>query len=219
MPYLERPWIIDESHFSEGTWIPERHLNEWEARGKDLPLREAWIQASGPTQEQEALLSNLGDKERDQYLKLLGQDIGNAQRDGMLYANFLEILKTDPSDAVADGVVDKMQRLGLASTSWPFAVGGPPPHESPRPWEKVLDWLLRLLANVSKFVMNCVHFAMVSLAPTGVSAVAVGVALPLSVSFEFPTQMFTQPRGAGWSRARTLLDGIIEEISTRAFSD
>jgi hypothetical protein len=219
MPYLDRDWMLDSGEFlSAGTWIPETNWDRWQSRGVGRPLRLAWCQESGPDQTQRMEFERLNEAVQMEYLGVLGRDIGSVQRDGLFYSNFVESLKNSPTNLVADEVVDRMQMLGFASASWPFPVGGPPPHESPRPWKRVLDWLLKLLAKAGKFLLNCVEFAMVTLRPLGASAVAVGVAWPLSVSFEFPPELFQDPQGLGWSKARTVLDNIIAEMAERAFA-
>jgi hypothetical protein len=69
----------------------------------------------------------------------------------------VERLKNAPSDATADAVVEQMLALGFVSASWPEAVGGPPPHESPRPVRRVLNWLFELAAKVGRFILKCLE--------------------------------------------------------------
>lgn len=150
-------------------------------------------------------------------MRVLAGDIISAQGDAFLYANLVERLKNSPSDATADEVVDQMTTLGLASAGWPEAVGGPPPHQSPRPWRKVLDWLRRMAAGVAGFLLRCVEAAGVSLHRAGVTAVAVGVSFPVpDVSFEFSTDVFARPQE--WQQARDFLEGMLTELREKVFS-
>lgn len=121
----------------------------------------------------------------EEVLPVLAADIVSAQRDRLVYTNLIERLKSSPSDATADALVDEMITLGFASASWPSEVGGPPPRGSLRPWKQVLNWLLRQAAKVATFLFDCVDRAIASLRAFGVTAVAVGLSWAPEVSFEF----------------------------------
>ena len=145
MPYLDREWMIGNEHLHAGTWVPERNWDRWQRRAADVtPGSLPW--RSEPDPSAPPRLS-------DGQLTILAGDMASAQRDAHIYANLIERLKNSPSDANADAIVEQMQTLGFASASWPEAVGGPPPHQSPRPWAWVLDWLLGLAAKVAKFLL------------------------------------------------------------------
>lgn len=212
MPYLDRLWIVDGKELPLGTWVPERNWDRWWKREEDLPGAERprlqWRRRDMPT-------VSSPERVTDACLAVLARDIASAQRDGFLYTNLIERLKDAPSDATADEVVEQMRTLGLASADWPEEVGGPPRRESPRPVRKVLDWLLGLAAQVAKFLMDCVGCVAASLSELGVSAVALGISWPPSVSFEFPPGLLVDPT---WSRARAFFDHLLAELSEKVFS-
>lgn len=219
MPYLDGNWMSDRDEIPAGMWIPETNWDRWSSRGRDRPLRQLWDREPEPYAAPdlwESEFAKLRESEQDKYLEILGRDIGSVQRDGLFYSNFVERLKNSPSDSLADEIVNRMQTLGFVSAMWPYAVGGPPPHESPRPWKTVLDWLLKLLSKVGKFLLNAVAFTTVTLRHLGLSAVAVSVGWPLSVSFEFPPDLFRDP--PTWNRARMFLDNILTEMGDKAFA-
>jgi hypothetical protein len=138
MPYLDQPWRPPEE-FPEGTWVPEMDPRGWLARHRDLP-HASWVRREGLTTPDQSYLlsSNVKDEEKIKYLDALGADIGNAQRDGFLYANFLEQLKRaapvstgdTSADQAADDVVERMKTMGLTSAHLDERHGGPPPSKS-----------------------------------------------------------------------------------------
>jgi hypothetical protein len=215
MPYLNENWTVDGEYLDKGIWIPERGWAHWKERDAHREFRRYWDQESASSENNLPTLSNLSNEAREGRLRVLGGDIGSVERDGLFYSNFVECLKNSPKDSVADEVVDRMQMLGFASAGWPPAVGGPPPHESPRPWGKVLDWLLGLLAKVGKFLLNVVTVATRTLHDFGLSSVSVGIGWPLTVSFEFPKETVQDDRW--WTNARVMLDSIIGEMGSQAF--
>jgi hypothetical protein len=90
----------------------------------------------------------------------LGADIGGVKRDSLFYVNLLEQLKNSigpyesSNDMSADSVIERMQTPGFTSCSYSELQGGPPEGQSPRPWRKVLDWLLGLQAQVVEFLTS-----------------------------------------------------------------
>jgi hypothetical protein len=210
MPYLEREWMIGTEKVHAGAWVPERNWDRWQRRAAaSAPGELSW--RSEPNPSPPPTLS-------DASLTVLAGDIVSAQRDALVYGNLIERLKNSPSDATAGEVVEQMQTLGFVSASWPEAVGGPPAAQSPRPFRRVLDWLLGLAAKVARFLLSCVECAMASLASLGVTAVALGVSWAPEVSFEFPTDMHTPERHEEWRRARQFLDDMLTELDQKVFS-
>jgi hypothetical protein len=208
MPYLERKWIIDSDELQAGLWVPERNWDRWKQRAANVPPGELPWRLEQPPSPSPQL--------SEEHLTVLAGDIVSAQRDALIYANLIECLKNSPSDTTADEVVERMQTLGLTSASWPEVVGGPPRHQSPRPFRRILDWLLRLAAKVARFLLTCVECAMASLALLRVTAVAVGISWMPQVSFEFPTDMHTKPEE--WRRARKFLGDMLTELQEKVFS-
>jgi hypothetical protein len=203
MPYLERKHVIDDEVIPEGTWVPEHGWDRWQERAKGI--RAPWREDMKP----ESLPKPL----RVEAQAVLAADMASVQRDGFIYANLIEQLKNSPNDRTADKVVGQMKALGLASATWPEPAGGPPAPKSARPFKKVLDWLFRLRAQVTRFLMNTVNFVMTSL--DSVSAVAVGV-VPPSVSFEFPSSLFDDPQA--WDRTWGFLDKVTAESGEPVFA-
>ena len=208
MPYLDRNWIIGTEELYAGVWVPERNWDRWQRRAANVaPGQLPWRTELNPTPPPPL---------SEESLTVLAGDIVSAQRDALVYGNLVERLKNSPTDATADEVVEHMQTLGFASASWPEPVGGPPPHDSPRPFRRVLDWLLGLAAKAARFLLTCVECAMASLALLGVTAVAVGISWAPEVSFEFPTDVDT--RQQEWQRARKFLDDMLTELQQKVFS-
>jgi hypothetical protein len=208
MPYLDEDWEIDAEEVETGTWIPERNWDRWRERAMHVSESELIWRHREVIEEPPVELD-------DAALAVLAGDIASAQRDAFVYTNLIERLKNSPSDTVADEVVEEMMTLGFVSAGWPEYVGGPPEPESPRPFRRVLDWLLRLAAKVNKFLLNCVHFVMASL--SGISAVAVGISWgPPSVSFEWPTKSFQDH--AAWEKVRNFFDNVVAELEEKVFS-
>ena len=173
MPYLDDSLVIGTETLQKGTWVPERNWERWLERAKHVPPHELIWRRDMPITSPSPRLS-------DDALRVLAVDMGTAQRDGLVYHNLIERLKNSPDETTADAVVDDMMLLGFRSASWDENAGGPPPHESPRPVERVLNWLFELSGKVMKFMLNGVKLIMKSL--QNVSAVAVNVSVPLSVS-------------------------------------
>jgi hypothetical protein len=166
-------------------------------------------------------LRRIPESQRSAYLETLGADVGSVQRDSLFYANLLEDLKKSigddesSNDAAADRVVDRMQKLGFTSCSYSEAQGGPPAGESPRPWRKVLDWLLRLQAQVVEFFTSAgeAFQALLEQYVQGLNAtppaIAVGI-LPPSFGVEFGTEIFLNP--AMRTTYRTFLRSLTAEF-------
>lgn len=163
MPYLDQPWRPPEE-FPAGEWLPEIDQRGWQDRHRGLRYA-SWVRRDGLTREDASQLQNINGDEKNKYFEALGADIGSAQRDGFLYANFLECLKRSApvsdndsnADQAADDVVERMKTMGLASAYLDERQGGPPSPQSLRPWRAVMNWLLSLLRNVRRFLVNAVE--------------------------------------------------------------
>jgi hypothetical protein len=208
MPYVKRDWMIGTELVKQGTWVPERNWHGWQDRAKHIPADDQVWRKDTPLTSLPPRFSDDSSDDTPAVLVVAG-DMASAQRDGFLYANMLERLKTSPNDRTADEIVEQMRALGLASGSWPELVGGPPTHESPRPFRKMVDWFLSLMGKVTKCLLKCVNYVMTSL--DNVSAVAVGVSLPPSVSFEFPASMFDSTEQ--WHTAWRFIDTMVAEFN------
>ena len=208
MPYLEGNWMIGTELVEKGRWVPERNWDRWRDRARHIPTNDQVWRQDTPLTSLPQRLPDDGPDDTPAVLVVAG-DMASAQRDGFIYANMLERLKASPNDTTADEIVEQMQALGLASASWPEGIGGPPAHESPRPIRKMIDWFLTLMGKVTKFLLKCVNYVMTSL--DNVSAVAVGVSLPPSVSFEFPASMFEDTEQ--WRIAWRFIDTMVAEFN------
>jgi hypothetical protein len=215
MPYLDQDWMIGDKWLSAGTWVPERNWERWQEQEKELDAAQQGL-LTWRRQRDITSFPTEADRLPAECLRVLASDMASAQRDGFIYANFIERLKNAPSDATTDEIVDDMRTLGFASADWPAAVGGPPPHKSSRPFGKVLDWLFRNAAKVGKFVLNCVNFVLLALPAGGISAVAVGIGLPVQVSVEFSPELLTNPEG--WQKLRDFVDKWWAEFGKPEFS-
>jgi hypothetical protein len=187
MPYLDQDHTFngDPTPTRKGTWVPEINRQDWEQRSTGLPLRDAWTHESGPTHLQMANFDQQPENVQQQYYKALARDMASAQRDGLFYFNALERLKNEPNDTVADEVIDRLEDLGFMSIGLPEEAGGPPPGRSPRPFKKVLEWLMQQLAKVGRFLLNAAAFITNRLYDLGLSAVAVSIGWSPQVSIEF----------------------------------
>jgi hypothetical protein len=222
MPYLDADWYwqpepgYEPEKVHKGIWVPERHWNEWRGRREGLSLREVWIRQGLIPREQLEQLTRLSEEDRERHLIALGRDLGSVQRDGFFYGNFLEQLKRSPDDTTADKVVDTMIELDFASPGWHPKIGGPPLGKSPRSWKGVLDWLLKNLAKVGKFILNAADVLVATLTEElrTLSAVAVG-AVPLpSLGVEFSMELFQKE--SAWTAVHKYLDNLHEEFARRA---
>jgi hypothetical protein len=117
-----------------------------------------------------ASLGELESSEAERRLIQVGEDIGNAQRDGWLYANLVEELKSAALtlesaeldadlDKLAGKLVDRMARLGMHSATLAKEEGGPPNPTRSRPWRRFLDWLLQRIADVGRFLIRALEAA------------------------------------------------------------
>jgi hypothetical protein len=142
VPYLEGRWTLPGAEDLElapaGLWIPEIDREAWITRGEGLTGRMYWERAQ-PVSHAELSNFTISSGDQQRYAEVIGRDAASIQRDGFFYSNFLEQLKHAMDDATADLVVTRMQDLGFESPKWPQAIGGPPPHESPHPWEANLE--------------------------------------------------------------------------------
>jgi hypothetical protein len=109
-----------------------------------------------------------------------------------------------------------MHSLGLASAEWPAAVGGPPPRQSPRPFRKVLDWLMGLMGKVWRILLACVDAIRSSLAALGISAVAINVSWPPGVGFELSTELISV--ADNWNNAARFFDEMAAEVRAEVFA-
>jgi hypothetical protein len=196
MPYLERRWPPAE--FNEGDWVPEINPSRWAERHRGLSYA-SWVKQGGLTDSDALDLQALKPPpispgkplpqvQNDwlNHLMTLGADIGNVQRDGYFYANFLEQLKQAApvsvgdaaADQVADDVVERMRTMGFTSANLPEQLGGPPERKSLRPWRDVMKWLLGLLRKVGEFLAKSMQaFGLL------VSSLAIEAANKISVAF------------------------------------
>ncbi|HEY1347168.1 MAG TPA: hypothetical protein VGF54_19445 [Streptosporangiaceae bacterium] len=218
MAYLDQAYQFpgDTTPTLAGTWVPELNWRDWEERGASLTLREAWTSLDGLTAEQVADFDRMPEYLQKQHLADLGRDMASAQRDGLFYFNALERLKNEPNDTVADEVIDHMKDLGFTGAGLPEEVGGPPPGRSPRPFRKVMEWLIRQIAKVGKFLLNAVAFITTRLYDLGLSAVSLQIGWPPAVSFEFPPGLFRDnPR---WSKAKELVENYFTELEQKVLA-
>jgi hypothetical protein len=218
MPYLDLDWMVGTTPLPAGTWVPERNWDRWQTRAKNAPGEELkWrLDPENWTLPTAGAPDSPEDNLSERALSILAGDIVSAQRDALIYSNLIDRLKDSPSDATADEVVDEMLTLGLASAGWPEAVGGPPPHQSPRPWRAVLYWLIKLAAKATKFLFTGVESVGATFATMGISAFAVEISLVPKVSIEIPTEIFRQDEQ--WRKAKQFLSGMISELGEKVFS-
>jgi hypothetical protein len=231
MPYLQADWRLvradgQTEEAPKGLWVPERDWEGWQSRGRDLQFAYRWREeAIRPGEEQYRLPSQivrppstppgtpptdyLDEAQRAMYLEVLGADLGGVQRDNFFYTNFVEKLKQSPNDATADSVIRTMEELDFASVKWPESVGGPPPHHSPWPWDRVLKWLISNMATVGKIILKIADFVVGVLigGGLGVSAVTVSAGVPSpQIGIEVSTQLFNDDRF--WLPVRKFLDEV-----------
>jgi hypothetical protein len=220
MPYLDQTYSLpgDPSPTPAGTWVPETNRQQWEQRGAGLLLRSAWTTARGPTAEEMAQFDQQPETVRQEHYKVLARDMASAQRDGLFYFNALERLKNEPNDTVADEVIDRLEKeLGFTSISLPLPewAGGPPKGESPRPFKKVLEWLIQQVAKVGKFLLNAAAFITARLYDLGLSAVAVQLPWPPQVSIEFAPSVLREAEP--WRKVKEFLDAYFDELGKKVF--
>lgn len=188
--------------YVRGMWTPEVTRDDWHVRGERAPLRESWLGIDGADAGALTRLSRLPAEEKLVHLWVLAADIGEAQRDGLMYFNQLEWLKnqvqpiprieprpsTDPNDQWGDAVVDRMREWGFASVDRSPDAGGPPLGQSPRKWREVFGWLFGKIKDVGLFLLNAIQPFMTLVKDFNVSvkisAIAIG-ALPPSLGIEF----------------------------------
>jgi hypothetical protein len=215
MPYLDQDHTFsgDATPTRKGTWVPEINRQDWEQRGASLSLRDAWTHESGPTSLQMANFDQLPANVQQEHYNALARDMASAQRDGLFYFNALERLKNEPNDTVADEVVDRLKDLGFMSIGLPEEVGGPPPGRSPLPFRGVLEWLVKQLAKVGKFLLTAAAFITDRLDDLGLSAVAVSIGMSPQVSIEFaPHVLRDSPR---WQKAKEFLHNFFDELGKK----
>jgi hypothetical protein len=217
MPYLDHAvhFSGDPSPTPAGTWVPEVNRQDWVQRGADLSLRDAWTSESGPTPLQMANFDQLPEYLQQKHYKVLARDMASAQRDGLFYFNTLERLKSEPNDTIAGEVIDRLKDLGFMSIGLREEDGGPPPARSPRPFRKVLEWLIQQLAKVGKFLLNAAAFITARLHDLGLSAVAVNIGWPPAVSIEFAPSVLRHP--PHWNKAKEFFDSFLEELGDKVF--
>jgi hypothetical protein len=196
MPYLDAAWIkpneVTPEPIPKGLWVPERDWAGWKRRGEGLAHRAMWDRDREVTRAELQQLGSLADDTLTLYLSVLGQDLGSVQRDSLFYLNSLEKLKLSQDTDTADTVVEAMEKLGFASAKWLPDAGGPPPKQSPRAVDRVLNWLLGLLAKVGKMILRIADVLVASLERYGVDvAVNIG-AFPPSIGVDVSTTLFKQ---------------------------
>jgi hypothetical protein len=218
MPYLDQDHMFESLNpgpIRKGVWVPEKNREAWEQRGLSLSLRDAWTTDKGPTLQQMADFDKLSETARQEHYKALARDMASAQRDGFFYFNALERLKNEPKDAVADEVIDRLGDLGFMSIDLLEEAGGPPRGQSPRPFKKVLDWLIQQLAKVGKFLLTAAAFITNRLYDLGLSAVAVSIGWSPQVSIEFAPHVLRDP--PRWRKAKEFFDNFLDELGDKAF--
>jgi hypothetical protein len=202
-------------------------LDDWISRHSNLSLSSAWVRSEGLTPD---VLTNLQllppDLKRD-YLETLGADIGSAQRDGFLYANFFEQLKQavpastssdeiNKADEAAGDVVNRMITIGLTSTRWSPSQGGPPAPTSSRPWRKVMEWLMELLNKVGRFLLKTIEtfWALARNLFHDIRSQLKGIAFeatfPPGLSFEISPEYFTDYNN--WTILKPFIEKILEHM-------
>ena len=199
MPYLDQPWQAPEGFFPLGEWVPEVDRRGWIDRHSDLPYA-SWVKREGLTPGDLSYLQTLQPQrdERLKYLEALGADIGSVQRDGFLYANFLEQLKQaipaltgdTAADQIADNIVERMKTMRLTSANLDEELGEPPPPQSPRPWRAVINWLSRLLQQVGLFLVNSIQAFVALIRELMLDAnkqiaISFSAGIPPAVAFQF----------------------------------
>ena len=78
-----------------------------------------------------------------------------------------------------------------------------------------MGWLIQQLAKVGRFLLNAVAFITATIKDLGLSAVALQIGCPVSVSFEFPPDLFRNP--PLWRKARELVDNFLTELGEKVF--
>lgn len=172
MPYIEDIWRPETGdrpppRTAHSTEV-ERLRGLWRAK-RDLLLDEV-----------EGGLAHTADA-IPEVLQELGRDAARAQRDGWLYWNFLEQLKsgglvlpvegylthgpddekTSPEDiqqetirlnVLAGRIATRMMHLEMASMAFESGPEAPPPKTASRPFREFMKWLLRKLGDVTYFL-------------------------------------------------------------------
>jgi hypothetical protein len=207
-------------------WVPEMDRSGWDDRHDGLS-HDVWIKRDGLTPDALTTLQLLAPNEKLKHLVALGGDIGSVQRDGFLYANFLEQLKqtaplsendTDETAAnnAADDVVNRMKTMGLTSAHWDEKDGGPPKGASPRPWRSVADWLWGLLNKVGRFLVDSIEAFMALArdllldAQSHQPAIAFSASIPPAIEFEISIAYFTDRNK--WSILKDFINAILKEM-------
>lgn len=221
MTYLDRPWRPPEE-FAAGDWVPEMDHRDWLDRHRGM-TRVPWVKREGLSDADRQVLESLTPTDAAKYLRVLGGDIGSVQRDGFLYANFLEELKRnapvvdddEKADKSADDIVERMRAMGMVSASLDEQDGGPPRHQSPRPWRAVMNWLWKLLQKVGRFLVNSID-AFMALAKSlfGDAAkhasVSFSVSIPPAVSFDIDAAFFANRET--WKKFMDFIEAILEQM-------
>ena len=167
-----------------------------------MRLRESWLRIEGASSDDLMRLGQLPAEEKLAHLWVLAADIGEAQRDGLMYFNQLEWLKNqvmpvpspvtpsspDPNDHLGDVVVNRMREWGFTSVNRDIDEGGPPKGHSPRWWRDVFNWILGKIKEVGQFLLKAIQPFMRLVRDFNVSvkisAIAIG-AFPPSLGIEF----------------------------------
>lgn len=221
MTYLDRPWRPPEE-FPAGDWVPEMDHHDWLDRHRSLG-RVPWVKRNGLSDGDRQHMQSLAPTEKAEYLRVLGGDIGSVQRDGFLYANFLEEMKQsipgpggdEEANKAADKVIERMKAMGMVSASLDEQDGGPPKGQSPRPWRAVMNWLWKLLQKVGRFLLNSIEsFVTLAKGILGEAAdqasVSFSASIPPAVSFEIDAAYFTSPDT--WKKFKEFFDAILNQM-------
>jgi hypothetical protein len=225
MAYLDEEWRKpgEPEPLPEGLWVPEKDWDGWKSRGAGLSYRDVWTRDRVVTRTELGQLAGLSGENRDVYLSVLGHDLGSVQRDSLFYGNWVERLKqalgeptpSPPEVNAADKVFKAMEQLKFTSAEggdFPFP-GGPPEGESPRPLEKMLNWMLQQLAKVGKMILKITDALIAMIAKDGVD-LSVGIgAFPPSFGVDVSTTLFRLQDNTVWDSLHRFLENAQAELS------
>ncbi len=218
MPYLDEEWHRrggdeGDEDIPAGLWVPEKDWKGWKTRGIGLSYRDMWDRDRVVTRAELEKLASLSPGSRELYLSVLGQDLGSIQRDSLFYSNWIEQLKRSPNDATADAVFDAMDQLNFASVQREATTGGPPKSQSPRPFNKMLNWLLGLLVKVGKIILKVADALIAMMSEKGVDlSVSIG-AFPPSFGVDVSTTLFKQEHSTAWDSLHRFLEQAQNELA------
>lgn len=191
------------------------------------PAWSPWREGSGVSHDVREEIRKLSEADATSRLLDLGADIGRGQRDGWLYFNFLEELKTakipltsneeiKDLNTVAGEVADRMKLLGMRSPEIPFSQGGMPDVIGSRWFRGVLNWLMDRIREIGQLLIRCLEIAKLLLSCAVGALLAnkinssVILGIPPAVSFEIGLELVDDDEN--WPKVRNFLDQITEKI-------